>query len=193
MTATSPQTAWILLASGLVFFGTGLFYRVLSIQDKKLFEFLHLKLSSLVPFFRVCWILGKTWFAIIILCVLYFSGWSSGLPATVLFAVIACVERSIKLLLKRPRPFSVLEKTRMSQPKRPKDPSHPSGDSMRIWYLAFVVPTAFSLPWPIIIVFSCIAALVSIGRIALGVHFPLDVLGGIGLGLTGAALYKLCL
>jgi len=59
------------------------------------------------------------------------------------FCIIACIERSLKLMVKRPRPFSVLPGVQMSQPQKPHDPSHPSGDSMRIWYLAFVIPMAF--------------------------------------------------
>jgi len=64
---------------------------------------------------------------------------------------------------------------------------------MRIWYLAFIIPTAFGLPLPALFLFCCIAVLVSLGKIALGVHFPLDVIGGMGLGLIGAGLYQLCI
>ncbi|MCD6582336.1 MAG: phosphatase PAP2 family protein [Desulfuromusa sp.] len=137
------------------------------------------------------WPLGKTPFLILMLCLLFFSGWSSGFQAVFFYGVIACLERLLKLLLKRQRPFSVLPAVRVLQAKQPHDPSHPSGDAMRIWYLAIVIPVAFSLPLSILLIFCLIAALVSLGRIAFGVHFPLDVIGGVGLGLLGAGLYLL--
>jgi len=195
MNEIQPQSFGILLAAGMIFIGCGLLYGISSIQDKdrRVFYFLHLKLVGQVPFFRVFWRMGKTSFAIVILGLLYFSTWASGLWATVIYAVIAGAERALKLAVKRPRPFAVLPDVNMSQPEKPQDPSHPSGDAMRIWYLAFVVPMAFGLPGSFLFVFCCMAFLVSLGRIALGVHFPLDVLGGTGLGLLGAALYQWCL
>ena len=153
--------------------------------------FLHLKLKKQVPFFRRLWPLGKTPFTIVILGVLFFYDLSSGFTATLFFGIIACLERLLKLTVKRPRPFSVLTDVQMSQPKKPEDPSHPSGDAMRIWYLAFVVPLTFGLPVSAVFIFCCIAVLVSLGRIGLGVHFPLDVIGGTGLGFFGAGLYRL--
>ena len=195
MALFQPQFAGILLGSGLILSLGGLLYRVASIQsqDHRLFNFLHLGLVKMVLFFRLLWPLGKTPLMVAMLGVLYFSGWSSGFWATLFFCIIACIEKSLKLMVKRPRPFSVLPGVQMSQPQKPQDPSHPSGDSMRVWYLAFVIPMAFGLPWAVLILFCCIAILVSLGRIALGVHFPLDVMGGMGLGLIGAGLYQLFL
>jgi len=195
MDLSQPQFAGILLGSGLILSGCGLLYRIASVQsqDQRFFSFLHLGLVKIIPFFRLVWPMGKTWFMVPMLGILCFSGWLSGFWAALFFCIIACIERSLKLMVKRPRPFSILPDVQMSQPQKPQDPSHPSGDSMRIWYLAFVIPMAFGLPWTLLVLFCCIAILVSLGRIALGVHFPLDVMGGMGLGLIGAGLYQLFL
>ncbi|MEA3544631.1 MAG: phosphatase PAP2 family protein [Thermodesulfobacteriota bacterium] len=128
---------------------------------------------------------------IIMLGILFFSGASSGYKVLFSYAMIACLERGLKLLMKRPRPFAVLPGVQLSQPCKPLDSSHPSGDTMRVWYLALVVPAVFSMPFFVLLFFSLVAIIVSLGRIAFGVHFPLDVLGGVGLGFFGAGLHQL--
>lgn len=193
MNAIQPQFAEILLVIGLAFSGCGLLYRTTAFQrqDHRLCSSLHLKLSRKISFFRTLWPVGKTPFMIAMLGVLFLSGWSSGFRAAFLYGMIAFLERLLKLTVKRQRPFSVLHDVRMFQPRQPQDPSHPSGDAMRVWYLTFVIPMAFGLPLMALFLFCCVAVLISLGRIALGVHFPLDVIGGIGLGLIGAGLYQL--
>ena len=193
MDTNQLQLSVTLLILGLILSGSGLLFLapVFNRYDCRFFSFLHLKLSKNILFFRLLWPLGKTPFMIIMLGILFFSGGSSGSLAVFSYAVIACFERGLKMLLKRPRPFVVFPEVQFSQPRKPQDPSHPSGDTMRIWYLAIVVPAAFGLSLSIFLGFCLVAILVSLGRIAFGVHFPLDVLGGMGLGLFGAGLFLL--
>ena len=193
MAANLLQMSGTLLVLGLAFSGIGFLFLTPAFNryDCRLFSFLHLKLARNIFFFRMLWPLGKTPFMLIMLVVLFFSGGYSGCLAVFSYAVIAGFERGLKVLLKRPRPFVVLPDVQLSQPRKPHDPSHPSGDAMRIWYLAIVVPAAFSLSLAILLIFCLVAILVSLGRIAFGVHFPLDVLGGVGLGLFGSGLYQL--
>ena len=106
--------------------------------------------------------------------------------ATLTYLVAASVERMIKLKFLRSRPFEVLSDVQVQQPNHPHDPSHPSGDTLRVWFLALVFPAAFGLPWPVTLLTCTFAVILSLGRIALGVHYPLDVLGGAGLGLLAA-------
>lgn len=187
------QFPWILIITGFVLSGCSLLYKIKVFKhlDHRLFTFLHLKLIGKISFFRKLWPMGKTPAMIAGLGILYLSGWVSGFMATLFFITIACVERLIKLKVKRKRPFYVIPKAGMFQPAQPYDPSFPSGDAMRIWYLTFVLPTAFALPLPFLFLFCLIALLVSLGRIAFGVHFPLDVIGGAGLGLIGAGFYQI--
>ena len=195
MNGTQSQFAWITLVFGLILCGGGLLYLTSSGQrrDRRLFSFLYYRLVQIIPFFRLLWPLGKTWFMIVVLIILYFNNHYSGFLAALVFGGIACLEKFIKLKVKRQRPFSVIVDVQMLQPRLPHDASHPSGDAMRVWYLAIIIPQSFGLPLPIISIFYCIASMVCLGRIAFGVHFPLDVVGGVGLGLTGAGLYQLFL
>ena len=108
--------------------------------------------------------------------------------AVLVYLGLAALEPAVKRLLRRPRPFTYLSDVQVQQPRRPHDPSFPSGDAMRVWFLAPLAATLLgggALLWGILI---ALAALVSLGRVALGVHHPLDVLAGAGLGLLGFAI-----
>lgn len=74
----------------------------------------------------------------------------------------------------------------MLQPQEPGDPSFPSGDALRVWFLALILTIAMGNSLPLGIIMAFVAALVSVGRMVLGVHYPTDVLAGIGLGFLGA-------
>jgi len=191
METSQTLLAVVLCLTGAIFCGGGLFYCILAIQrlDFRLFNYLYTRLAWLEPFFRFIWPLGKTPFLIVVLIVSLLSGWPRGILAAVIYVVIACIERLFKLTLRRERPFSVLPDVKVLQPGKPLDPSHPSGDAMRIWYLSFVVPVTLTLPVLFLVLFCGLASLVSLGRIALGVHFPLDVIGGMGIGLSGAGIF----
>lgn len=58
--------------------------------------------------------------------------------------------------------------------------SFPSGHTLTAWTLASVLWMGLERPWRGLIV--VLAILVGVSRMALGVHWPTDVLGGIGLG-----------
>lgn len=73
----------------------------------------------------------------------------------------------------------------MLQPLKPLDPSFPSGDALRIWYLTLITAAIFS-SLPFLIAAIILAAVISLGRIMMGVHYPSDVLAGSGLGVIAA-------
>ncbi|MCL5783729.1 MAG: phosphatase PAP2 family protein [Patescibacteria group bacterium] len=83
----------------------------------------------------------------------------------------------IRLFIQEPRPFLTLHLTPLISP--PTDLSFPSGHSsfMGIVASAYIVARS-KWAW----VFVPLALLVGFSRIYVGVHYPLDVLGGFILG-----------
>jgi undecaprenyl-diphosphatase len=127
--------------------------------------------------------MGTVPVAMTLILIIFISSWQVGMITAIVFLIASLVERGVKLIIDRKRPFETLPKVNMIQPKAPNDPSHPSGDAMRVWFLALIFPLAFSLNWLVFTITIFFAIILSLGRIILGVHYPLDVIGGSGLGL----------
>ncbi|MEA3362168.1 MAG: phosphatase PAP2 family protein [Thermodesulfobacteriota bacterium] len=180
---------------GIIFSCVGLLHNLSPVRrlDEQSSLFLHQHLQNYLTLFRMLWLFGKSPALIALLIITFLFDRQNGAMIILFYLLIACSERGLKLALKRQRPFSLLGDIEMHQPRQPYDPSYPSGDAMRVWYLALVLPIIFSLPWVLSLFLGCIALLASLGRIAFGVHFLLDVIGGAGLGLLGAGLYFLYL
>jgi len=114
----------------------------------------------------------------------------AGLTLPLTLALAALFERGIKTALRRPRPFTCQPNTHVLQPRRPKDASFPSGDALRVWFLINALIAALSLSgYPALALYG-IATLVTVGRVALGVHYPLDALAGAGLGILSAGVWS---
>ena len=175
---------------GLFLFGFGFLHRFPAFEkfDQQVCLSLNEGMNAFIGFFRYVWPLGTTPVAVVILAIMFIPGWQIGLIAAVAYTIIAIAEPNIKLRMNRIRPFNALPQIDMHQLKEPHDTSHPSGDAMRVWYLAFTLPVAFGLSWLVMLGTCLVAGILSLGRIALGVHYPLDVIGGTGLGLLAAGL-----
>lgn len=178
---------------GLVLLIAGLAHRLKNVRgwDRKLFCALH-RAASRFPgpgFFQEIWFLGRTSFALLCLIILTLIDWQLGITALAVLLAAAGLERAIKLEVGRQRPFQILEGVPNRQWKEPTDPSFPSGDALRVWYLAVVLPPVLASgnPW-LLGAAGTAAGLVSLGRIVLGVHFPTDVLSGSGLGILFGSL-----
>ncbi len=187
MNALSPFT---LLWVGLALFALGLTHRWPALErfDRRLFLALHRPLRRALPLFQVLWVLG-TLEGILVAAglVAVLIRWQEGAAILVAYGVIVLLERLLKIRIKRPRPFQAMpSEVRMGQPRPPSDPSYPSGDALRVWLLAFTIGRLLPPAWGWALV--GLATLVSFGRIALGVHYPLDVVSGTGLGMIAAAL-----
>jgi len=184
-----------LIIFGSLLFLVGLSYHFANVAqlDARVFWGLHSRLrqSVLPQFFRLIWPLGTSPVAILVLIVVWIVDLRLGAVTTGVYAVIGSIEWFTKSQLKRPRPFTFLHNIKMLQPRHPKDPSFPSGDAMHVWYVGLILPTILDLSTPYAIICILLASLVSLGRIALGVHFPLDTLAGTGLGILAAGIWKL--
>jgi len=112
--------------------------------------------------------------------------WRRGAALLVAYGIVVLGEMALKRRVARERPFRALPNVLMAQPRQPEDTSFPSGDALRVWLMACALGAWLPSPWcwPL----AGVATLVSLGRIALGVHFPLDVIAGTGLGFIAAAL-----
>lgn len=186
----NPSITFIVL--GLCLFAAGLGYRMprLAEWDARTFRSINGALNgpALMTVFRLAWPLGTTAFTLLALLLMFFLDYRAGLPAAVIyFGAVAC-ERSIKAALKRSRPFEALPGIAVHQPRQPADPSFPSGDTLRVWFLTVIFAAAFTPAAAYVIVAGLLACTVSLGRVALGVHYPLDIVAGAGLGFLAAGL-----
>ena len=156
--------------------------------DYRIVKFLQGKLGHkpYLTWFEEIWVFGRTFFAVTILILLLSYDWKLGLTALAVFGVVAGLETLVKLIFNRSRPFSVHQDLHMLQPSEPQDPSFPSGDALRIWFLVITLSIVLGNSLIFGIIASLLAVLVSLGRMILGVHFLTDVLAGTGLGMLGA-------
>ncbi len=103
-------------------------------------------------------------------------------------AVAILIESAIVILLKvtlnQPRPASLLEDVKLLVPLYHR--SFPSGDTAMAFVIAGVLSYGEKV-WLALFLYSY-ALLIGIGRIYLGVHFPLDVLVGAVIGM-GSAIF----
>lgn len=126
--------------------------------------------------------LGTTW-GLVLVAVGMFLLDPTGAVFLLLVAVASgLVERSLKMGIKRMRPYEILDGVQVRQNPPPPDPSFPSGDASRVCYLASALTFRFAWPaWAGAAVLG-LALIVSLGRVRMGVHYPSDVWAGSWLG-----------
>ena len=144
------------------------------------------KLKPLLFFFKEVWFFGRTTFALILLVFLICINWKTGLIAAGVFLVIVGIEYLIKTLYFRERPYAAHQGIAMLQSLEPLDSSFPSGDTMRVWYLALIITASAGDSIFFLSATISLAALVTLGRLVMGVHYLTDTLAGAGLGIIGA-------
>ncbi len=144
------------------------------------------KMKPLLFFFKEVWFFGRTSFAIIFLVFLVCIKWKTGLIAAGVFLVIVGIEYLIKTLYFRKRPYTAHQGIAMLQPLEPLDSSFPSGDTMRVWFLALIISSSAGDTTFFLTGMISLAILVTLGRLVMGVHYLTDTLAGAGLGILGA-------
>ncbi len=136
--------------------------------------------------FQEIWFFGRTPFAVVSLLLLISLKWKMGAIALLVFLITVGIENIIKITFNRPRPYTAHPDINMLQPNSPVDPSFPSGDTLRIWYLALILPVAAGDSGFFLTALLLLAILVTLGRMILGVHYLTDTIAGVGLGILGA-------
>jgi len=109
------------------------------------------------------------------------NGYKSAI--SILTAGLLCT--SLKLIVKRPRPFKTYDFIRAKDKVGPF--SFPSGHTT----FAFAAATSLSLAYPkwfVVAPAYLFAGLAAYSRMYLGVHFPLDVFGGLVIGVGSSIL-----
>lgn len=129
---------------------------------------------------------SSVWLAITIsLILLKRIQWRASVPVFAAIALaIVMTDVVIKPIVARARPFEGAVAVRVID-RRPLTYSFPSGHAAG----SFAAAATLSQVWlPGRVVFLTLAALIAVSRIYVGVHYPLDVLGGALLGLASAWL-----
>jgi undecaprenyl-diphosphatase len=122
--------------------------------------------------------LGLLWIVLaLVLCGLY-RRWGVFAMTVIAVALADWSASGLKALIDRPRP-----PLRYAEPKAlvhvPRDASFPSGHSATSFAAATMLSLAFPKLTPLLFT---LAAAVAFSRVYVGVHYPLDILGGALLG-----------
>ncbi len=124
---------------------------------------------------------GKIWIAATILLLIPEKTRKIGMmSALALLGSLIINNNIIKNIIARPRPYMVLEELRILIP-RPSEYSFPSGHTSSSFAAAIVFYRQLPKKWGVLAV--VLAALIGFSRMYVGVHYPTDVLAGIGMGM----------
>lgn len=154
----------------------------------------HLRCAALDPVMRFITTLGDggiLWIVLTVLLLLFKRTRRTGVYcAAAMLLTLLAVNLTIKPLVRRTRPYEVVEGLRILV-GRQSDFSFPSGHSSNSLSCAWTIFRLAPRRWGIPVLALAIA--IALSRLYVGVHYPTDVLAGaaIGIGLSELVLRKL--
>jgi undecaprenyl-diphosphatase len=160
--------------------------------DKEFFLFLNLKLQNRIFDFLMPFITEfKNWrilFFLIILAMLIFGRKKERIAAVLVLIVLGVTDSSVNLLLKswigRVRPCNVFSQVHLLAGCSHSG-SFPSSHAANIFAAGTILTFFYRRVW---LIWLAIAVTVSFSRIYVGVHYPLDVVGGAFYGILLGAV-----
>lgn len=125
---------------------------------------------------------GLLWIVLALVLSAVYRRWGVLLSTVIAVALADWASTALKAIVDRPRPFARYPDTKVLVP-RAHDGSFPSGHAATSFAAATILSFAFPRAAP---AFLLLAAAVAYSRVYVGVHYPLDVIGGAALGVLVA-------
>lgn len=149
----------------------------------------HLRCAALNPVMTFITSLGNAgafWIALTVALLIFKRTRKTGVYcAAAMLLTLLVVNLAIKPLVARTRPYELVEGLQLII-SRQKDYSFPSGHSANslscAWTIFRLAPRKYGVPALVL------AALISLSRLYVGVHFPTDVLAGAVIGIAMSEL-----
>jgi undecaprenyl-diphosphatase len=114
--------------------------------------------------------------------------WKRFLSVVMVLVSVGLVSQGMKSLINRERPY--IDYPVIVKLSDGGGSSFPSGHTMEAFAMAMALSLAFRRRWVVVVLFVW-AALVAYSRMLLGVHYPLDVAGGMIIGLMIGGLIRI--
>jgi glycosyltransferase 2 family protein len=158
------------------------------VAEEQVFEGINGLPDALWPFLRVPMQLGSVAGSLVVAAITWFVTRDRRLALAVVIASQGAfwTARVVKAVVERGRPGELLDGIELRE--RATGLGYLSGHTAVAFAVAAVLAPSLPRPWrPVVYV---AAALVGLARIHGGVHLPLDVVGGIGVGLLWGTLTR---
>jgi len=148
--------------------------------------------DSIRPFL---WVLNQYGTAITIPVVtavaLLFRRWHLAAALAISGVAVYVLAKVIKEYVARGRPASILEGVVERETFSSDSLGYPSGHAAVAWAITIIVMAYLGRPWQIAAI--ALAIVVTLNRMYVGAHVPLDLIGGAALGVTVASAVNLLL
>lgn len=108
-----------------------------------------------------------------------------GILASASITLVTVLTIALKVIVARPRPFMVIPEALPAEMEGGS--AFPSGHASRVFSLLHLTRARSRR---LVLIGYVLAGLVAFSRVYLGVHYPLDVLGGMVLGLTSGRIVR---